>query len=225
MSVINRLYNAFFYRLKLKWDFFIFKIEFKRKYPTCRYTPNNLFDISILELPTHPIGYGDLNIHVWTKNPNNKIKFGQFISIAKDVQFILGGNHSMNTLSTFPFYTQLNNFNQSKGWDADGSNGPIIIGSDVWIGLGATILSGVKIGQGSVIAAKSLVAKDVPPYAIVGGNPAKIIRYRFEEEIIAELINSVDYNKLTMDIVSNNLPLLQEDINNENLKLIMALFK
>lgn len=225
MGLINKIFNSLFYRSTLKLKFIIFRFKFKIKYPTCRYTPQNLFDMSILYLPENPVGYGDLNIHVWTDNPQNKIYFGKFISIAKDVKFILGGNHSLDTLSTFPFYTQLNDFDKSKGWDEDKSNGPIIIGSDVWIGMGAIILSGVTLGQGSVIAAGSVVSKDVPPYAIVGGNPAKLIRSRFEEEIVKELTKKIDYNKLTLEKVADNLQLLQVKISKENLNSILEIFK
>jgi serine acetyltransferase len=75
------------------------------------------------------------------------------------------------------------------------SKGDIVVGDDVWIGYGATILSGVHIGQGAVVAAGALVAKDVPPYAIVGGVPAKVIKYRFEPALIERLLE-IDYSQL-----------------------------
>ena len=84
------------------------------------------------------------------------------------------------------------------------SKGDIIIDDDVWIGYGATILSGVHISQGAVVAACAVVTKDVPPYAIVGGVPAKVIKYRFEPEMIEELMK-VDYSKLTKEQIEQHI--------------------
>lgn len=75
------------------------------------------------------------------------------------------------------------------------SNGPIVVSDDVWSGIDTMVMSGVTIGQGAVVAARSVVVKDVPPYAIVGGNPAKIIKYRFSSEIIEKLLK-VNFKKL-----------------------------
>lgn len=84
------------------------------------------------------------------------------------------------------------------------SKGDIIVDDDVWIGYGATIMSGVHIGQGAVVAAGAVVTKDVPPYAIVGGVPAKVIKYRFEPEMIEELLK-VDYSKLTKEDIEKHI--------------------
>ncbi len=92
---------------------------------------------------------------------------------------------------------------QSVDFEAK-TKGDIIVDDDVWIGYGATILSGVHIGQGAVVAAGAVVSKDVPPYAIVGGVPAKVIKYRFNQEMIHELLN-VDYSKLTKKMVEEHV--------------------
>ena len=84
------------------------------------------------------------------------------------------------------------------------SKGDIIVADDVWIGYRATILSGVHIGQGAVIAAGAVVTKDVPPYAIVGGVPARVIKYRFPEEMVGELMR-IDYSKLTEEMVREHI--------------------
>jgi serine acetyltransferase len=91
------------------------------------------------------------------------------------------------------------------------SKGNIVIDDDVWIGYGVTILSGVHIGQGAVVAAGAVVTKDVPPYAIVGGVPAKIIKYRFSPEIIEELMK-IDYSKLEEDDIKNHIDDLYSEI-------------
>ena len=84
------------------------------------------------------------------------------------------------------------------------SRGDIVVGDDVWIGFGAAILSGVHIGQGAVIGAGAVVTKDVPPYCVVGGNPAKTIRYRFEEPVM-EYLKTLDYGKLTDELVREHM--------------------
>ncbi|MFT8808065.1 CatB-related O-acetyltransferase [Gluconobacter sp.] len=112
---------------------------------------------------------------------------GDYCSIGPEVTIILG-NHRADLVSTYPFRT-LSHFwpSAAEGQEDHSSKGDVIIGNDVWIGAHATIMSGVTIGDGAVIAAQALVTKPVPPYAIVGGNPAKVIRYRFSDSVIARL--------------------------------------
>lgn len=118
---------------------------------------------------------------------------GKFCSIANDV--IIGlGNHPLHLLSTSPlFYSVLNPLQISLIKKDLGivEYKPIIVGNDVWIGTRSVLMDGITIGHGAVIAANSVVTKDVPPYAVVGGVPAKIIKYRFSPEKIEELINSM----------------------------------
>lgn len=116
---------------------------------------------------------------------------GRFVSVGRNVEIGLA-KHPINFLSTHPFCVANTLFNRSENYDAveriDWSfHAPTIIGNDVWIGAKACIISGVQIGNGAIIAAGSVVTKDVPAYAIVGGIPAKVIRYRFDENQIAEL--------------------------------------
>jgi len=118
----------------------------------------------------------------------DKLIIGKFCQIAAGVRLIMNGaNHQMNAASTFPFYI-------FPGWEQAPpkmedlqSRGDTIIGNDVWIGQDATILPGVKIGNGAIIALGSVVGSDVAPYMIVAGNPAKPIRKRFDDELIALL--------------------------------------
>ena len=119
----------------------------------------------------------------------DKLIIGKFCAIAPGVKFIMNGaNHKTNAISTYPFSLFGN------GWEVVMPKleelpfkGDTVIGNDVWIGYEAFILPGIHIGDGAIIAAKSIVTKDVPPYAVVGGNPAKIIKARFDESTISQL--------------------------------------
>lgn len=140
----------------------------------------------LLIVGKYSYGINNLNIHNY-KGSLAKVIIGNYCSIGPEVTVITGGIHPINRISTFPFKIQ---------WHLDGryedgmpyTKGDVVIGSDVWIGTGVIILSGVHLGHGSVIAAGAVVTKDVPQYAVVGGNPAKLIKYRFNDERISELL-------------------------------------
>ena len=109
--------------------------------------------------------------------------------IASDVTFIMNGaNHLSDAISTFPFAIFGEDWSKAMEGKVYPTKGDTIIGNDVWIGYGATIMPGVTVGDGAIIATKSVVTKDVEPYAIVGGNPAKEIKKRFSEEEITNLL-------------------------------------
>lgn len=118
----------------------------------------------------------------------DRLIIGKYCSIAAETRFIMnGGNHPTTWLTTFPFPIF------GHGWEraeppAWPSRGDTRVGNDVWIGYGATIMPGVTVGDGVIVATKAVVTRDVPPYAIVGGNPAQVIRYRFDERTIARLL-------------------------------------
>lgn len=120
---------------------------------------------------------------------------GNFCSIAPGVMFLVNADHALDLPSTFPFRTHL--FYSTKDWEkarcrnADViSRGPIEIGHDVWIGQNTMVLSGVTIGTGAVIGGSSVVTKNIPPYAIAVGNPARVLKHRFSPELIEKLLQS-----------------------------------
>lgn len=115
---------------------------------------------------------------------------GKFCAIAKDVKFIMNGaNHQTSGFSTYPFFIFANGWEKVMPQAGDlPYKGDTCVGNDVWIGYDATIMPGVKIGHGAIIASRSVVTKDVPDYAVVGGNPAQIIKYRFDENTIEKLL-------------------------------------
>ena len=146
-----------------------------------------------------PGGFSEFKANVRCHFPQNddKLIIGKFCSIARGVVFLMnGGNHSTECVSTYPF--SVFGHDWGKGWnDVDAisphkhnnfpSKGNTVLGHDVWIGTESLIMPGKTVGNGAIIGTRSVVTKDVPPYAIVGGNPAKIIRYRFPPDIIARL--------------------------------------
>lgn len=158
--------------------------------------------------------YGNFQIFSWDNN--TKLKIGKFCSIADGVKFLLGGEHRTDFITTYPFNALLENFNYIEGHPH--TKGDIYVGNDVWIGRDAKILSGVKINDGAVVGANSLVTKDVPDYAIVAGNPAKIIKYRFNDNIVKKLLDIKWWDFKEEELVKA-IPLLQsKDINKFLLK-------
>lgn len=121
----------------------------------------------------------------------DRLIIGKFCSVACGAKFLFNSaNHTQTSLSTFPFPIFFEEWgldiqNVASAWD---NKGDIVIGSDVWIGYEAVIMAGVTIGSGAIIGARAVVTKDVPPYAIVGGVPAKVIRKRFSDDTIAALL-------------------------------------
>jgi virginiamycin A acetyltransferase len=119
----------------------------------------------------------------------DRLIIGKFCAIARGVKFIMNGaNHQMNGISTFPFFIFGNGWEVARpAADELPYKGDTIIGNDVWIGYDALIMPGVTIGDGAIIAARSVVAADVPAYTIVGGNPAQIVRRRFDADSVRRL--------------------------------------
>ncbi|MFY0713011.1 CatB-related O-acetyltransferase [Seonamhaeicola sp. NFXS20] len=143
----------------------------------------------------------------------DKLVIGKFCMIASGVQFIMnGGNHLTESISAFPFAVFGGDWQDAMCGKSYPSKGNTIIGNDVWIGHDATIMPGVKIGDGAIIASKSVVTKNVEPYAIVGGNPAKLIRKRFEEDKIQELLRLQWWNWSIEKITANIQQLTGENV-------------
>lgn len=147
--------------------------------------------------------YFSPHVHSWGQG--TKLKVGKYSSIAQTVNVLLGGDHRIDWVTTYPFSDNWPQAQHIKGHPK--TKGDVIIGNDVWIGQDARILSGVKIGDGAVVGACAVVAKDVPPYAIVVGNPAKIIRYRFDEATIEKLLK-IQWWDWRKDEISRALPLM-----------------
>lgn len=135
--------------------------------------------------------YGQENVNIlWAQpHPGTTLTVGKFCSLARNIQVYLGGNHNTNWVSTYPFgRINMDKFNTFNGVGQPSTKGSVIIGNDVWIGENVIIMSGITIGDGAVIANNSHVVKNVAPYSIVGGNPAKLIKLRFTEKQIASML-------------------------------------
>jgi acetyltransferase-like isoleucine patch superfamily enzyme len=122
-------------------------------------------------------------------HPNNRVIIGKFCSLANDVSIFAGGNHPLSFVTTHPIKLFLNNA-EFPSWTSDCGDGNEVttIGNDVWLGHGCTILSGAAIGDGAIVGACTVVRGKIPPYAITIGNPATVIRYRFDENTINRLL-------------------------------------
>lgn len=158
--------------------------------------------------------YGKPNVIF--ENEDANLYIGKFCSIASGVIIFLGGNHRTDWITTYPFNSIPNSdfedFKDIKGHPA--TKGDVIIGNDVWIGLNAIILSGVKIGDGAIIAAGSVITKEVGPYEIWGGNPAKLIKNRFDKETTENLLETKWWYWNIKEIKKNIPQLMNNNIKN-----------
>lgn len=148
-------------------------------------------DYTYYDDPLAPTEFENNNVLFNYPEFGDKLIIGKFCAIASGTQFLMGAaNHRLNSVSTYPFHVF------GKAW---AENTPIhlkelphkgntVVGNDVWFGRDCFIMPGVKIGDGAIIGAKSVVAKDVPPYAVVCGNPARVVKMRFDSELIAMLL-------------------------------------
>lgn len=163
--------------------------------------------------------YGHENISI-DKSPeiNYDLYIGNFCSIGSNLNVYLGGHHNYKWMTTYPFGLKYEHLTSINGAGCVYHNGDVIIENDVWIGINCTIMSGVTISNGAVIAANSHVVKNVEPYSIVGGNPAAHIKYRFNKNIIDKLLE-IRWWDLDDDKLNKLLPILCSHNYDELLKL------
>ena len=168
---IKSLIKAFRKKIKARWS---------TSSPKDFYTKDILGDRYLIGDHT----YGNPRVLSWGEGTS--LTIGKYCSISRNVIIFLGSEHRTDWISTYPFPVL---WEEAKGIPGHPSTkGDVIIGNDVWIGYGVTILSGVNIGDGAVIGAGSVVTKNIPPYAVVAGNPCHVIKYRFDEGTIKKLL-------------------------------------
>ncbi|MEQ7917941.1 CatB-related O-acetyltransferase [Xanthomonas sp. WHRI 1810A] len=142
-----------------------------------------------LRYPNYVVGTGTYGIpEVFEFGDKTILRVGSYTSIAAGVRILLGGEHRTDWLTTYPFPAMMAGLEDIK--DYAPSKGDVVIGSDCWICADAMILSGVTIGHGAIVAAGAVVTRDVAPFAVVGGNPCKFIRWRFDEETRQQLLDA-----------------------------------
>jgi len=159
--------------------------------------------------------YGELNIMAYGRDAE-RLTIGSFVSIASEVKFMLGGNHPYEGFSTFPFKVKY--FGDAL---ESSTKGPIVVGDDVWIGYQTLIMSGVTIGQGAIVAAGSVVTRNVAPYTIVGGNPARYIKHRYPPAVVEKMLQ-FDFAKVSDEAILANRELLYEGLTADNVDAILA---
>lgn len=196
----------FLSKIYYEWRLALFKEKWRKINHNNETIPNSIFPVNRVSVGNYT--YGELNVYGFNDN-NACLKIGNMCSIAGNVRFLLGGEHGLHFATTYPYeYKILGKVSPGVN---DDTRGDIIVMDDVWIGDSAEILSGVKLGQGCVIGAHSIVRKDVPSYAIFAGG--KIIGYRFQEEIRNKLIH-LDFHNLCVNYQKwCNVTLNEDNIN------------
>ncbi|AKK74754.1 hypothetical protein OK18_02625 [Chryseobacterium gallinarum] len=164
--------------------------------------------------------YGEIITESY-ENSHEGLQIGNYVSIASNVIFVLGGNHQLSTFTSYPLKSM---FIKNSPEDDAQSKGTIIVEDEVWIGSNVIILSGVTLGKGSIIAAGSVVTKSVEPFSIVGGNPAKIIKFRLSENLI-EKRKKIDLLKISKKDIIANIDLFYSELTETNLQEIINLEK
>ena len=189
--------------IKTKIKLCLNTIRLRRLCPESHILLGNYFPLEMLDCGRG--SYGTVYIN-WNL-ANVKVKIGNYCSIAPGVRFVVGSEHAVDHLSTYPF----KNKTMGDPKPEAGTKGGIVLEDDVWVGFGATIIDGVTIGQGAVVGAGALVTKDVAPYTIVGGVPARPIRKRFDDEII-DIVKDFDFGKLDPSFIESHIDELYEPL-------------
>lgn len=194
--------RSFLYR-RLLW-------RWKKKFSNNKTIPTRMVSLESVDIGKGTYG----KICVYTLSKHSKLVIGHYCSIADNVTFLLGVEHPLDHIMTYPFKSMCMNNPEAT------SKGDIVIGDDVWLGFGVTILSGVTIGKGAVVAAGAVVTKDIPPYAIVAGVPAKIVRYRFDDDIIGKLMK-VDFTILQEKTINDKMKELYDTVTKDNIDILI----
>ena len=168
-------------------------------------------DYTYYDDPVDPVGFEQNNVLFNYPEFGDRLIIGKFCSIAAGVKFIMGpANHRISSVTTYPFQVFGGVWAEKAPPHLSQLpfKGDTVVGSDVWIGRESVVMPGVRIGDGAIIAAYSVVAKDVPPYAVAGGNPARVIKKRFEDDELIHLLLRLRWWDLPGEELSELVPLL-----------------
>lgn len=195
------------------------KAKWKIKNANNNTYPVKYFPIDLVKIDNYT--YGPIDIYTYYAEGEGLI-IGKYCSIAKDVKFVLGGNHRTDCAMTYPVRNIFGDVKENESI----TQGEIVIEDDVWIGIGAIILSGVHLGQGCVVAAASVVTKSFPQYSIIGGNPAKILKMRFDQTILENLTESnLNFGSISPNTIKNNLELFSSKLDQKTLQGLFSNLK
>ena len=159
-----------------------------------------------MEYGKHSYGLNHIKVNSWYDE--FKLKIGSFCSFSYNIEVFLGGNHRVDWITTYPFgHVAIDNFGVEPVLGHPQSNGDVVIGNDVWIGSNVTIMSGIHIDDGAVIATNSVISKNVGPYEIWGGNPAILIKKRFDFETIT-FLKKLKWWDFSDDEIKSIIPML-----------------
>lgn len=166
-------------------------------------------DYSYYHAAENPEAFERTNVRYGHEGMKEKLIIGRFCAVAEGATFIMGpANHRMDGPSTFPFPILGEGWADHMGLLMDlPSRGDTSVGHDVWFGYQSLVMPGVKIGHGAIVATRAVVTRDVPPYAIVAGNPARVVRFRFDESTIARLLEIAWWDR-PIDWISAHIPAL-----------------
>ena len=210
--IFNKIYYFFFFKFR------------KLLNPTGNPSIDRYIKLSGHKVKIGAFSYGFEDTGILSWNENIEISIGRFCSVASGLKIYCGGNHRVDWISTFPFgHMHAKYIKSPPVIGTPSTNGNVTIGNDVWIGRDVTILSGITIGDGAVISSNAHIIKDVEAYSIVGGNPAKLIKYRFDNVHIEYLLK-LKWWDLPITEIEKIIPYLclqnesSIDINIENIK-------
>ena len=191
---------------KIKSDIrlLLFRRVWKRRFPGSHIVPRNVFGVDNVGVGRG--SYGAVRIVTSSRNP--KVRIGAWCSFA-DITIVCGNEHPMDRISTYPFKAKL--LRECRGEGVPKGDRGVTICDDVWVGYNAVILDGVTLGRGCVVGAGAVVARDVPPYAVAVGNPARVVKFRFPEEMAARLM-SLDFDRLDEGYARSHVELLYEPL-------------
>lgn len=206
--MINKILKALFLKDK-------FSVEWRKRNAHNFTTPVIHFNMDAVRVGKGTYG----NLYVVTRDYQDvRLAIGDYCSIAGGVKFLLSGNHQYDIISTYPYELLVL---KNKGTGIAVAKGDIVVGDDVWFGEKAIICSGVTVGQGAIVAAGAIVTKDVEPYAIVGGNPAKLLKYRFCENIRRRLVEMNVGDIFEQARINNNFQSLHTVLTESNVDEII----
>lgn len=198
MDLIKKGFRYILRQLVLRTKYRVNQIKWLKSNRHNKTRIGNYFPLNVVKVGKWT--YGKLIVHYF-EGDNEGLSIGNYVSIGPDVEFFLGGEHHPKFISNYPFALYIPECGCKEMLDRS-SKGPIVIEDDVWIGAHALILSGTHIGKGAIIGAGSVVAKDVPPYAVFVNN--KVVKYRFDDETIKQLLK-IDYSHFDNEFIAKHL--------------------